>query len=106
MCHRIVPALAMVCGLAGCDSLLHGPATRVVSSTTRTDHLQLDETGGVHRVLVTESRLSDERGREWTERAVIGIEPEPGGLPQVEAELFQEAQHKARSASADRPGAQ
>ncbi len=89
-----VALLSLSFGLCGCESTFHGPVTRVISNKTRTDHIGADGTGGINRVLVTESRLSDEKGREWTESAIVAIEPVPGGLPQIEAELFQEAEQK------------
>jgi hypothetical protein len=83
----------------GCGALNHGPAMEVISNETRADHVQVNENGGINRVLMTESRLRDEKGREWTESAVVGIERVPDGLPKIEAELFEEAMRASEKRS-------
>jgi hypothetical protein len=94
---RLALHLLLSIGLVGCGSPVHGPATRVVA--TKTDR-SVGPYGDPEMVKTTTtvSRLSDAQGREWTETAVK-VEDVPGGLPQIEAELFEEALRKSQQVS-------
>lgn len=84
-----VSAILCVCLLlAGCGANAHGPAARVVSSTT---DVRLVMAGGdqIDRQTVQESRLSDAEGCEWTESKVV--KTERVFQSEIEAELFENA---------------
>lgn len=86
---------ALVC--TGCGALKHGPATHVVSKTTRVDNALVGPVGDIATGTaefevrtVDEVRLSDAEGREWTETRVVNTEHM--SLEQLEAKLFEQAQ--------------
>lgn len=89
--------------MAGCGAAVHGPATRVVSTTNHVRNVGvgapqdfLSGAGVVDRETVQESRLRDAEGREWTESRVVSTERV--SQSQIDAELFE----KAMQMSADR----
>ena len=87
-------ARAMLCLsllLSGCGAMRHGPATRVVASGASVQNV-MTSADEVDRQTVREQRLSDAKGREWTESVVVDSERVP--LSQIEEELFQQAAMK------------
>ena len=62
------------------------------SETIRTRYVLSD---GVEKVRVREIRRVDSRGRVRTEDEIVSSEPVPGGLPALEAELFEAARAKS-----------
>lgn len=100
---------AMGCVLllvSGCGATGHGPAARVVSTTTHMQNtvagdVQKLGTGGgmVDRETVQESRLSDAEGREWTETKIV--KTERVSMSQIEAELYEEALRKSEGRSTE-----
>ena len=111
---RLCVALLLLASIQGLVSLgiLHGPA--VDSHVESVRHGYLLQGGEVRNTRQITQRHHDSLGVEWTSRQDEVLDPVPGGLPELERQLFQKASYQAsednslptqREGSADDEGA-